>query len=232
MDFCRFANKYFNDKEPWNTRGSDPAKCSTTLNLCSQVAHSLAILVSPVLPFTSQRIWNILNLGDKADKATWDNIGGTPLKKGHVIGDLEILFVKIEDSVIQEEVERLKDVQSQIQMEKEKQTVVENLISFEEFQKIMLKTAKVIEAEKIPKADKLLKLKINLGDEERQLVAGIAQHYVPEELIGKTIVVVANLQPATIRGIESQGMLLAVEDGDRLTLLTTEKEAAPGKKVS
>ena len=232
MDFCRFANKYFNDKEPWNTRKSDSAKCATTLSLCTQVAYSLAILINPVLPFTSQKIWNILNLPGKPEESGWDYVGATPLQDGHIIGDLEILFVKIEDPVAQEEVERLKKVQTEMQIEKEKETILENLISFEEFQKVALKTAKVIEAEKIPKADKLLKLKVNLGDEERQLVAGIAQHYTPEELIGKTIIIVANLQPATIRGIESQGMLLAVEDGDQLTLLTTEKEAAPGKRVS
>lgn len=230
MDFCRFANKYFNDKEPWNTRLSDPAKCAVTLNLCAQVASSLAILINPVLPFTSQRIWSIINLPGEADKASWENIGDTWLMPGHVIGDIEILFAKIEDSVIQEEVERLTSVQSQI--EKEKDTILKDLISFEEFQKLELKTAKVLKAESIPKADKLLMLKITLGDEERQLVAGIAQHYTPEELVGKTIIIVANLQPATIRGVESQGMLLAVEDGDQLTLLTTEKKAAPGKRVS
>jgi len=230
MDFCRFANKYFNDKEPWNTRLSDPAKCAVTLNLCAQVASSLAILINPVLPFTSQRIWSIINLPGEADKASWENIGDAWLMPGHVIGDLRILFAKIEDSIIQEEVERLRSVQSQI--EKEKDTILKDLISFEEFQKLELKTAKVLKAESIPKADKLLMLKITLGDEERQLVAGIAQHYTPEELVGKTIIIVANLQPATIRGVESQGMLLAVEDGDQLTLLTTEKKAAPGKRVS
>jgi methionyl-tRNA synthetase len=184
------------------------------------------------LPFTSQKIWKILNLSGKPEESVLDNIGDMPLPGGHIIGDLEILFAKIEDATIQEEVDRLKKVQTQMQKEKEKETILENLISFEEFQKMELKTAKVIEAEKIPKADKLLKLRISLGDEERQLVAGIAQHYAPEELIGKTIIIVANLQSATIRGIESQGMLLAVEDGDQLTLLTTEKETAAGKRVS
>jgi methionyl-tRNA synthetase len=230
MDFCRFANKYFNDKEPWNTRVADPTKCAVTLNLCAQVASSMAILINPILPFTSQRIWNIIDLPGEVDDASWGSIGDTPLKSGHLIGDLEILFTKIDDSVIQEEVERLRNVQ--LQMEKEKDNILEDLISIEEFKKVELRTAKVLEAENIPKADKLLKLKINLGDEERQLVAGIAQHYAPQELIGKTIIVVTNLQPATIRGVESQGMLLAVEDGDRLTLLTTEKEAVPGKRVS
>lgn len=232
MDFCRFVNKYFNDKEPWNTRKSDPSKCATTLNICSQVAYSLAILINPVLPFSSQKIWNILNHTGKPEEAAWDNIGDIFLEAGHPIGSLDILFVKIEDPIIQEEIEKLKQAQTEIQKEKEIIDIVENLITFEEFQKVQLKTAKVIEAEKIPKADKLLKLKVSLGEEERQLVAGVAEHYTPEELIDKTIIVVANLQPATIRGIESQGMLLAVEDGDKLTLLTTEKETLPGKRVS
>lgn len=230
MDFCRFANKYFNDKEPWKTRKSDLAQCATTLNLCSQTAYSLAILINPVLPFTSQKIRKMLNLPGKTEEASWNDIGEVPLQENHVLGDLKILFAKIEDDVIQEEIEKLKYAQGEIQQEKEEP--MENLISFEEFKKIELKTARVTEAEKIPKADKLLKLKVSLGDEERQLVAGVAEHYTPEELVGKTIIIVSNLQPATIRGIESQGMLLAVEDGDRLALLTTEKEISPGKRVS
>ena len=231
MDFCRFANKYFNDKEPWNTRNSDPAKCATTLNLCSQVSYSLGILINPILPFTSQKVWNILNLTGTPDEAAWDNIGDIFLEAGHSIGNLDILFVKIEDPIIQEEIEKLKQVHTNIQKEKEEIATMENKITFEDFKKVELKTAKVIEAEKIPNADKLLKLKVSLGEEERQLVAGVAEHYPPEELINKTIIVVANLQPATIRGIESQGMLLAVEDGDKLALLTTEKETLPGKRV-
>jgi methionyl-tRNA synthetase len=231
MDFCRFANKYFNDKEPWNTRDSDPNKCSTTLNLCSQVSYSLGILINPILPFTSQKIWNILNLTGKAEEAAWDNIGDIFLDAGHSIGNIDILFVKIEDPIIQEEIEKLKQVQTNIQKEKGEIATMENKITFEDFKKVELKTAKVIEAEKIPNADKLLKLKVSLGEEERQLVAGVAEHYPPEKLINKTIIVVANLQPATIRGIESQGMLLAVEDGNKLALLTTEKETLPGKRV-
>lgn len=230
MDFCRFANKYFNDKEPWNTRKSAPEKCATTLHLCAQTAASLAILINPVLPFTSQKIWNILNLEGKPEAAAWDSIGETFLETGHGIGDLEILFIKIEDDVIDLEIEKLRKVQRE--MQKEKGKPVEKRITIDEFKKVELKTAKVLQAERIPKADKLLKLKVSLGDEERQLVAGVAEHYTPEELIGKTIIMVANLQPATIRGVESQGMLLAVEDGDKLTLLTTEREMPPGKRVS
>lgn len=230
MDFCRFANKYFNDKEPWKTRESDPPQCATTLSLCSQAAYSLAILINPILPFTSQKIWNMLNLTSKTEHASWDNIGGVALQENHALGDLQILFAKIEDHIIQEKINKLKYAQDELQVEKEDSMA--NLITLEEFKKMELKTAKVIEAEKIPKADKLLKLKVNLGDEERQLVAGVAEHYTPEELVGKTIIIVSNLQPATIRGIKSQGMLLAVEDSDRLALLTTEKDISPGKRVS
>ena len=230
MDLCRFANKYFNDKEPWNTRKTDPAKCATTLNFCSQTAYSLAILLNPVLPFTSKRLWKLLNLQKSPEETGWDGIGKQHLESGHSIGELEILFSKIEDSDIQKEIDKLQQINHDLQ--KEKAEKVENLISFEDFKKIELKTAKVIEAEKVPKADKLLKLKITLGNEERQLVAGVAEHYTPEALIGKMIIIVANLEPAFIRGIESQGMLLAVEDDNQLTLLTTEKEASPGKRVS
>ncbi|MFQ5584146.1 MAG: methionine--tRNA ligase subunit beta, partial [Calditrichia bacterium] len=230
MDLARFANKYFNDKEPWVTRKSASEVCATTLNLCVQTAAALSTLMYPVLPFTSEKIWKMLNLPGGACDAAWDEAGDKKIPEGHAIGELQILFNKIEDSLIQQEIDKLKKSQKDIKQEKE--PVTEELITIEDFQKVELKTARIISAEAIPKADKLLKLQIDLGDEERQLVAGIAQHYQPEELVGKTIIVVANLQPAVIRGVESRGMLLAVQDGNRLVLVTADGEVAPGKVVS
>lgn len=230
MDLARFANKYFNDKEPWKTRKSDVENCGTTLNLCTQTARSLAILMSPFLPFTSRKIWQMLQLPGRPEETSWDAAGDLPLQDGHQLGELEILFAKIEDKTIQKEVERLQKVQEEIQQGKQLQK--REYITIEEFQRMDLRTARVIAAEAIPKAKKLLKLQIDLGAEKRQLIAGLAEHYKPEDLVNKTIIIVANLQPATIRGVESQGMLLAADDEGRLTILTAEAAVAPGKKVS
>jgi len=230
MDFARFANKYFNDKEPWLTRKSAPEVCATTLNLCAQTGYFLAILMNPVLPFTSQKIWKMLQLSERPEDSYWNKIGDIFLKKDHALANLEILFQKIEDSTIQKEVEKLNKIQTVIG--KDLSVLEENQISIEEFKKVQLKTARVLAAEAIPKAKKLLKLKVEIGSEKRQLVAGIAEHYEPAELVGKTIVVVTNLQPVTIRGVESQGMLLAVQDDGKLSLITTDRESNSGKSIS
>ena len=227
MDIARFANKYFNDQEPWRTRKENPEKCSTTLNLCTQAAYSLAIMMNPILPFTSEKIWNMLKLKSKID---WQNIGQLELRDGHALGEIEILFEKIADKTIQGEIEILQKMQEGTEQPEQKE-IVKNMITIEDFKKVELKTATVLAAEKVEGADKLLKLQIEVGQEKRQLVAGIAQHYAPEELSGKTIIIVANLQPVKIRGVESQGMLLAVSDGDTLSLLTSEKPVKSGKSI-
>jgi methionyl-tRNA synthetase len=230
MDVARFANKYFNDQEPWKTRRENPDKCATTLNLCLQAAHSLTIMMHPILPFTSQKIWKMLQLEGQVEESQWDRISELVLENGHALGEIEILFEKIPDKIINKEIERLQQMQQETP-EKEKQEEPKYL-SIDDFKKVELKSAKVTAAERVEGADKLLKLQIEVGTEKRQLVAGIAQHYTPEELIGKTIIIVANLQPAKIRGVESQGMLLAVNDGDTLSLLTSDKNVDSGKPVS
>jgi methionyl-tRNA synthetase len=227
MDVVRFANKYFNDQEPWKTRNENPAKCATTLNLCLQTVQWLAILMEPILPFSSVKIREMLNLKDKPE---WETIGEQNLPGGHLIGQAEILFEKIPDEAIQQELESMQKMQ-QGSTSPEKKEELTHMISIDDFKKVELKTARVLSAEKIEGADKLLRLEIEVGPEKRQLVAGIAQHYVPEELAGKTIIIVSNLQPAKIRGIESQGMLLAVTDGDKLSLLTPDREVDSGKII-
>ena len=230
MDVARFANKYFNDQEPWKTRKENPDKCATTLNLCLQAAYSLTIMMHPILPFTSQKIWKMLQLEGQVEESQWDRISELVLENGHALGEIEILFEKIPDKIIKKEIERLQQMQQETP-EKQKQEEPKYL-SIDDFKKVELKSAKVTAAERVEGADKLLKLQIEVGTEKRQLVAGIAQHYTPEELIGKTIIIVANLQPAKIRGVESQGMLLAVNDGDTLSLLTSDKNVDSGKPVS
>ncbi|MGH1366326.1 MAG: methionine--tRNA ligase [Calditrichia bacterium] len=229
MELGRFANKYFNDREPWKTRKSAPEVCATSLNNCVQATRALAVLMSPFIPFSAEKIWQMLQLEGKAADAEWESVAERHIQPGHKIGELVILFQKLEDNVIDAEIERLNSA-----LKTEPDTPVEesNLISFEDFQNIDLRTAKVIEAEAVPKANRLLRLQVDLGSEKRQIVAGLAENYQPEDLIGKTVVVVANLKPATIRGVESQGMLLAVKDESGLTIVSPEKDVAPGNSVA
>ncbi len=229
MDVARFANKYFNDQEPWHSIKSSPEKCATTINLCLQTVRSLAILMHPVLPFTSQKVWDLLNLRGKPEEQFWDNAAEIKLDAGQGINKPTILFKKIEDKSIDREIEKLKEIQNNAQSD----SVEESAIDYNYFQKIDLRVAEILQAEKVKKTDKLVQLKIKIGNENRTIVAGVAEHYSPEDLIGKKIVVVYNLEPSKIRGINSQGMLLAARDGDgNLALLTTDNEIDSGSKVS
>jgi methionyl-tRNA synthetase len=230
MDMVRFANKYFNDQAPWKSRKKNLTKCATTINLCIQTTYSIALLMNPLLPFTSAKIWKMLNLFGTPEASCWDNIGKLNLEAGHPINKPEILFSKIPDKIIAREMENMKKMSEKSEKKEENTEVISN-ISYDEFQKMALKTARVKGAEKIHGTDKLLKLVVEVGPEERQLVAGIAQHYTPEELIGKTIIIVANLTPSKIRGVESQGMLLAAQEKERLVLITTDKDSLSGLSV-
>lgn len=236
MDLARFANKYFNDKQPWLTRRENPASCATTLNLCLELTRALAIVCSPFIPFSAERIWQMLNLDGVVEKQNWNEIGELRLRPGHMLGKAQILFPKIPDEVIQEEIERMNQTASSDGetrddvMEKTKEKLME-FITYEDFSKLELRVAKILEVERVESTDKLLRIQIDLGFEKRQIVAGLAQAYTPDEMVGKSIVVVANLEPAVIRGVESKGMLLAASGADNLSLLTLDRETEPGAKV-
>ncbi|MFZ1280136.1 MAG: methionine--tRNA ligase [Ignavibacteriaceae bacterium] len=204
MNLARDGNKYFNDTEPWKTVKSDKDRCGTTLNICLQTIYTLAELFYPVLPFSMEKLFVMLN----AKPVDWKDCGKTQLKEGHQLNQSEILFPKIEDEKIEAQVNKLP------QPESEKEKV--DLITYDDFMKVQLRTAEVISAEKVTKSEKLLKLKVKLDDEERQVIAGIAKSYQPENLIGKKVVIVANLQPAKLMGLESKGMILAVETKEGL----------------
>ena len=204
MNLARDGNKYFNDTEPWKTVKSDKDRCGTTLNICLQTIYTLAELFYPVLPFSMEKLFVMLN----AKPVDWKDCGKTQLKEGHQLNQSEILFPKIEDEKIEAQVNKLP------QPESEKEKV--DMITYDDFMKVQLRTAEVISAEKVTKSEKLLKLKVKLDDEERQVIAGIAKSYQPENLIGKKVVIVANLQPAKLMGLESKGMILAVETKEGL----------------
>ncbi|CUU00883.1 methionyl-tRNA synthetase [Candidatus Thermokryptus mobilis] len=228
MNLARHANKYFNDTEPWRTIKENPKRASTTINICLQTVRALAILFEPVLPFSARKIWKMLNLNDDIVKSGWDSAYQLSLKPGHQLGEPEILFRKIEDSEIEREIKKLKIASGEITEEK---IEFKPQITIEEFQKIDLRVADVVECERVKNSEKLLKLKVRIGNEERQIVAGIGRHYSPEELVGKKVIVVANLKPAKLMGIESQGMLLAAVKDEKLTLITTLGEIESGSQV-
>ncbi len=228
MDVARFANKYFNDKMPWKTIKSEPEKCATTLSLCIETIKTLSVILEPVIPFNAEKIKKLINLPDSNEISKWDNSGEFSLPSGHMLNTPEILFAKIEDDIIEKEIEKLigpakpaENVQTE-----------ENLITFDEFSKIDLRVAEVIKAERIPKTDKLMKIQIKIGNENRQIVAGIAEHYEIDKIIGKRIIVVANLESTHIRNEISNGMLLAAKNNGQLTLLTTIDDIESGAKIS
>ncbi|HSW56733.1 MAG TPA: methionine--tRNA ligase [Ignavibacteriaceae bacterium] len=222
MNLARDGNKYFNDSEPWVTVKSNKEKCGTTLNICLQAIYTLAELFYPVLPFSSEKLFGMLN----ALPVEWKESGKSFLKEGHQISSAEILFPKIEDEVIEEQISKLGSIETEA-VKKE-----EELISYDDFMKTKLKVAEVISAEKVAKSKKLMKLKVMLDDGERQVVAGIAEHYNPEDLIGKKVVVVANLQPAKLMGEESNGMILAVDkEPGGLQVLIVDNSVKNGTRV-
>jgi methionyl-tRNA synthetase len=186
------------------------------------------VILEPVIPFTAKKIQRMINMPDTNDNNRWDSSGEFSLPPGHRLNKPEILFKKIEDDIIQKEIDKLKGHTTKMEEVK----TDENLISYDEFSKVDLRIAEILEAERIPRTDKLMKLQIKIGKEIRQIVAGIADHYDIEQVIGKRIVVVANLASTKIRNEISDGMLLAAKENGQLTLLTTFDDIDSGAKIS
>jgi methionyl-tRNA synthetase len=222
MDMARFANKYFNDKTPWKTIKNDIENCATTINLCLETIRSLAILLEPIIPFTSAKIKSLLNISNLANEDGWESAAELSLHAGHKINKPKILFAKLDDSQIDTEISKLKLVGISEKSED---------ISIDYFKKVDLRVAKVVDAKQVKNTKKLMNLTVLIGKEERQIIAGIAERVDPEYLVGKNIIVVVNLKPAKICGQISRGMLLAAGDGDKLSLLTTLEEMPPGTKI-
>jgi methionyl-tRNA synthetase len=227
MNLLRSANKYFNDSEPWKTRRDKPQQAANTIAICLKVMRATAILMRPVLPHTADKIWTMLAQAAPLDEINWYEAGELALQAGSRLGSAEILFSKIEDATIEAEVQRLAEIQAEPQpldLKKE--------ISIDDFGKIDLRTGKILTAEAVAGARKLLKFQVEMGPETRQIVSGIAEQFTPEELVGRKVILVANLKPAVIRGVESQGMLLMAEDGEKLFLLEAAGEAGTGLPIS
>lgn len=229
MNLARIGNKYLADSEPWKVIKTDPERVKTVLNLSLQLVANLAIAFEPFLPFSSEKLRDMLHI----EEAEWDRLGSTELlPAGHVLGKPELLFEKIEDAVVEAQVEKLLDTKKANEEANYKAEPIRENIPFEDFEKLDLRVGTVLSCEKVKKSKKLLKFEIADGLENRTIVSGIAQHYAPEDLVGKQVCFVANLAPRTINGIESQGMILsAVNFDDSLSVITVDRKVAPGSQI-
>ena len=225
MNLARLGNKYLADQEPWKLIKIDPKRVETIMFTAIQIAAGLSILCEPLLPFTAQKLKKMLLI-----QASWKDVVGhqSLLATGHLLSQPKLLFEKIEDEEINKQLSKLKN---NLFHEKDKNEVEEarkKMISFDDFSQLDIKTGTILKAEKMVKTEKLLVLKIDLGQEQRTIVSGIAHSYSPEEVVGKKVTVLTNLKPKVIRGVESQGMLLMAEDQDgRLIFISPEDENTP-----
>lgn len=229
MNLARIGNKYLADAEPWKTAKTDMPRTHTILNIALQITANLAIAFEPFLPHSTGKILHFL----RAEKFGWERLGSTDLLAvGHPLNESELLFEKIEDEVIEAQVQKLLDTKKANEASECKAKPIRPNIEFSDFEKLDIRVGTVLECLKVPKADKLLKFTIADGLENRTIVSGIAQHYAPEELVGKQVCFIANLAPRKLKGIESQGMILSAENFDGgLSVITTSKEVKPGSEV-
>ncbi len=223
MELARLGNRYLADTQPWHEIKTNPARVETILHIATQIAGTLAIVSEPVLPFTAGKIRAQLSLPDQK----WADAGKPDLvPAGTLLAESPLLFEKIEDSVIAAQVEKLHKAREQNMLESKSVPEVKPAIQYDDFAKMDIRVATILEAEAVPKSKKLLKLKVDIGLETRTVLSGISEHFKPEEIIGKKVLYLANLAPRKMMGMESQGMILMAEDRDgSLTFLSPEKVA-------
>lgn len=230
MDLARLGNKFFAETEPWKLFKTEPEKVKDILNITLQIAANISILLRPFLPKKAEKIGQILNFNTN-NALTWDQAGGIALlQSGHQINKSEILVQKIDDSLVEDEVARLeasKSARAEQNGPPQKDTV-----NFDDFVKMDIRVGEILEAEKVPKADKLLKLTVDTGIDKRTVVSGIAEHYQPEDVTGKKVSILMNLAPRKIRGVESHGMILMAEDSEgKLCFVSPEKPFNAGGEI-
>jgi methionyl-tRNA synthetase len=229
MNLARLGNKYLADSEPWKVIKSDPERVKTIMNIALQITANLTIVCEPFLPFSMEKLRGWINL----NMLTWNEAGNTGLLyPGHIINIPGLLFGKIEDEEITRQVDKLLATKKANEMSDKKVTLEKMEITFDDFSKIDIRTATILEAEKVPKTTKLLKLKIDTGLDIRTIVSGIAEYYEPEAIVGRQISIVANLEPRKIKGIESRGMILMAEDeGGKLVMVTPSEKMNNGSMI-
>lgn len=229
MNLARIGNKYLADTEPWKLAKTDPARVATILNMALQITANLAIAFEPFLPFSAAKLRKMINMPE----ADWNKLGSIDiLAEGSTVEKPELLFEKIEDSVIEAQMQKLERIKQENIIKNFRPEPVAPAVSIDDFGKLDIRVGRVLDCQKVPKADKLLQFKIDDGLGGRTIVSGIAKYYAPEDLIGKEVCFIANLEPRKLKGILSQGMILSAEDaGGRLVVIGPQGEVKPGCQV-
>ena len=229
MNFARLGNKYLADTEPWKVVKSDPARVATILHTALQITANTAIAIEPFMPFTAEKMWRML----ATEPLGWDALGRSDLiPAGHRTVTPELLFEKIEDEVIERQLRKLEEAKAANAAAAAVTEPQKETITFDDFQKMDIRVARIVTAEKVAKTKKLLKLTVDTGIDTRVIVSGIAEHYTPEELVGRQVLVLVNLAPRELKGIESKGMILMGTDPTgKLVLLQPAAETACGTTV-
>jgi methionyl-tRNA synthetase len=230
MNLARLGNKYLTETEPWKIYKTDPERVKTVLNISLQICANLAIVAEPFLPFSSAKLYKMLNF----EKKVWKDAGSADLiEAGHVLAEPELLFEKIEDSAVEaqiarlQETKRLNELNAPVEISPQKAET-----SFDDFSKMDLRVGKILEAETVPKANKLLKLLIDTGIDKRTIVSGIAEYYKPEEIIGKSVCVLVNLAPRKLKGVVSNGMILMAQNPKGgLCFVSPVEDFNPGSEI-
>jgi len=230
MNLARFGNQYLQTEEPWKTIKDNPEKAAHSLFVGAQISVALAQLCEPFLPFSSEKLLTMFNV----QKSDWNDVEtkSVLIETGHKINEASLLFSKIEDDVIEAQIQKLEDTKQNNKKTNPNANPMKDEITFDDFTKIDLRTATITEAEKVEKADKLLKLTVDTGVDVRTVVSGIAESFTPEEVIGKQVMILLNLAPRKIRGIESQGMLLLTTKPDgKLSFVTPDETVENGIEI-
>ena len=226
MNIARAGNKLLTETEPWKLMKTDPDATARILHACVNLVADAAAALRPFLPFTSTKLFMALQINER----NWDGVlTAEQLSSGHIIGQLPILFEKITDEVVAQQVAKLTASKAEATAQAEP---ISEAIAFEQFQQMDIRVVRILEAEAVPKTKKLLKLKIDTGVDERTVISGIAEHYSPEEVVGKHVLFLANLAPREIKGVKSEGMILMAENADgKLSFMTPERDVRAGSKV-
>ncbi|MGL4227811.1 MAG: methionine--tRNA ligase [Tannerellaceae bacterium] len=229
MNLARIGNKYLADTEPWKLAKTDMDRVATIMNVALQITANLAIAFEPFLPFSSSKLCGMLNVSHFG----WDKLGSADLlEEGHQMNAAELLFEKIEDSVIDAQVQKLLDTKKANELANYKAAPAKSNVVFDDFMKMDIRVGTILEAELVPKTSKLMKLLVDTGIDKRTVVSGIAEHFKPEEVVGQQVSILVNLEPRKLRGIESQGMILMAEDADgKLVFVQPSAPVKPGSEV-
>ena len=231
MNLARMGNKYLTDSEPWKIQKTDPQRVKNILNCCLQICGALSVICEPFLPFTAEKLKKMLNISD----LNWQSAENPNLlPEGHELNKPQLLFEKIEDQQVEAQVKKLFDSrQENIENETPDLEPIKPNVTFDDFAKLDLRTATVINAEKISKTKKLLKLLVDTGLDQRTIVAGVAEYYKPEDIVGRKVVVLINLEPRKIRGITSEGMMLMAQNKrGELRFISPDKDCENGASIA